>query len=80
MGLAAEVPFTSALIDMDLPNREGFRAGRALRDQGFQGTLVGLTSRSLEGAARLGERADFTSYLAKPARLEELMRSLSELG
>jgi CheY-like chemotaxis protein len=68
------------LLDISLPDQDGYTVAKILRTQGYKGRIIGLTGYSTEEAKVKGERAGFDAYLVKPAGLAELATVIPEIG
>ncbi|MGE5541367.1 MAG: ATP-binding protein [Bacillota bacterium] len=68
------------LLDVGLPDRDGYEVARLLRERGYTGRLIALTGFSTEEAKERGKRAGFDHYLVKPAGFADLKRVIPELG
>ena len=72
-------PADVLLLDILLPDEDGFSVARKLRHLGFGGRLIALSGFSTEDARGKGIEAGFDEYLVKPAGLAELRRVIPEL-
>ncbi|MDL2354542.1 MAG: response regulator [Pseudomonadota bacterium] len=61
-----------AILDIGLPDIDGFELAKALRRRGFTGTLVALTGYGQEDDKRRAFEAGFDVHLTKPANLDQL--------
>lgn len=75
-GLAPDI----AILDIGLPDMDGFAVAKAARAQGFLGRLIALTGYSTEEARAKGVEAGFDHYLIKPASLADLQRVIPEIA
>ena len=64
--------FDLAIIDIMLPDGDGYGLCRALRSRGISAPVLMLTARTLEQDVVQGFDAGADDYLAKPYRLREL--------
>jgi signal transduction histidine kinase len=67
------------LLDIGLPDMEGYEVARALKDLGVTATLVALTGYGQESDIRKAEKAGFAHHLTKPAGLAEIEEILVTL-
>jgi signal transduction histidine kinase/CheY-like chemotaxis protein len=68
------------LLDLALPDVDGYAAAKTMRARGFRGKLIALTGYSGEEIREKGREAGFEAYLVKPASLEELKRAIPEIA
>jgi signal transduction histidine kinase len=76
----AEMPPDIAILDIGLPDMDGYTLAKSLRLRGYQGRLIALTGYSTEDARKKGREAGFEHYLAKPASLADLKRVIPEIA
>lgn len=67
------------LLDIGLPDMEGYEVAQALTGLGVEATLVALTGYGQESDIRKAERAGFAHHLTKPAGLAEIEEILVTL-
>jgi CheY-like chemotaxis protein len=65
-----------AILDIGLPDIDGFERARALRLLGFDGRLVALTGYGQDRDKRLSADAGFDLHLTKPVDLDALERAI----
>src|SRR6185436_14608761 len=72
----------TAILDIGLPVMDGYSLGRELRTRlgGAAPTLIALTGYGQDRDKRRGEEAGFSAHLVKPVDVDELLRSIDELG
>lgn len=66
------------LMDMSLPDINGYVATRRLRSHGFGNPIIAMTGRTAQGDRELCIRAGCTDYLAKPADLGQLQLKIEQ--
>jgi DNA-binding response OmpR family regulator len=76
---AAEQSFDLLILDLMLPDGNGYALARQLREQGFTGRILMLTARTLEEDVVRGFESGADDYLGKPYRLRELMARVRAL-
>jgi two-component system response regulator CpxR len=78
--LAKTTPFDIIILDVQMPQMDGFEVLRALRAQGYTGGLIMLTGEGdVEDAVRASQLgAD--DYLPKPVRIAALDRVLAKIA
>jgi CheY-like chemotaxis protein len=72
------------LSDISMPGKDGYALIREIRDQEGKGgrvtPAIAITAFGKEHGAEGALRAGFSAYLGKPLDLDELCRSILELG
>lgn len=64
------------LMDMQMPEMNGFEATRLLRDAGYPGAIVALTANATVDIKRQCHDAGFDGFLSKPIEVEEFFETL----
>jgi two-component system, sensor histidine kinase and response regulator len=76
-------PFDVILMDVQMPEMDGFAATAAIREQekatGRHVPIVALTAHALKGDRERCLAAGMDAYLAKPVQSQELLRVLEDL-
>jgi DNA-binding response OmpR family regulator len=78
-GSLAQGSFDLIILDIMLPDTDGYTLCRELRDQGNGARVLMLTARTLEEDVVRGFEAGADDYVAKPYRLAELLARVSAL-
>lgn len=68
------------LLDLGLPDQDGYSVGKTIRARGYRGRLVALTGFSTEESKERGKEVGFEHYLVKPAGFSELKRAIPEIA
>jgi CheY-like chemotaxis protein len=68
------------LLDIGLPEMDGYEVARRLRAEGTAGVLIALTGYAQPEDVRRAEAAGFDAHVTKPVAFSELARVLEEHG
>ncbi|MFU8802575.1 MAG: CheR family methyltransferase [Bradymonadaceae bacterium] len=69
----AGAPFDVVIMDMQMPELDGYEATRALRRSGFEAPIIALTAAAMEGNDKVCFAAGCTDYMSKPVRPGDLV-------
>jgi CheY-like chemotaxis protein/HPt (histidine-containing phosphotransfer) domain-containing protein len=68
--------FDLVLMDIQMPNLDGYEALRFLRDRSYEVPVVALTAHAMKEAAERCVNAGFTAHLAKPIDARDLIAAV----
>jgi signal transduction histidine kinase/CheY-like chemotaxis protein len=68
------------LMDIGLPDQDGYAVAKTMRARGYHGRLIALTGYSTEDARKKGSAAGFEHYVIKPAGFNDLKRVIPEIA
>jgi CheY-like chemotaxis protein len=72
--------FDVVLMDMQLPDMDGFQAAAAIWGLGPAPPIIALTAHAMKGYREKCLGAGFAGYIAKPFRKQELFSSIESIG
>lgn len=78
--MAESAPYDVVVLDVMLPDIDGFQTCRRLREGGVETPILMLTARTAVGDRVAGLEAGADDYLAKPFQLPELVARLRALA
>ena len=78
LALVESTDFDILLLDIGMPQMDGYELVRRLRERGVDSPIVALTGYGLEGDKQKARDAGFTTHLTKPIGLQEIRELLAQ--
>lgn len=78
---ATKIEYALAILDMQMPEMDGIALAEAIHgvEAYVDLPLVMLTSLTMQGHARIARAANFSAYLTKPIREQQLIQCINEV-
>ncbi|HRA89177.1 MAG TPA: ATP-binding protein, partial [Planctomycetaceae bacterium] len=67
------------LLDMQMPNLDGYQTAQQLRKLGYTGPIIALTADAMQGDMNLCREAGCNDYLAKPIDVQLLLEMVYQM-
>jgi CheY-like chemotaxis protein len=77
--VAMRQPFNVLLMDIQMPEMDGYEATQQLRQQGYRRPIFALTAHAMKGDRDKAMHSGFDQYLTKPVTRTQLIDSLLPL-
>ncbi len=75
--MAQKENFELILMDIQMPEMDGFEATQQLRQKGWEGSIIALTAHALQPERDRAMKNGFNDYLVKPIKKEKLWFAIS---
>jgi PAS domain S-box-containing protein len=77
---AQKEEYDVVLMDIQMPELNGYKATEALRESGFTKPIIALTAHAMEEERERCLRSGFNDYLTKPVNRKRLIREIAEFA
>lgn len=73
----ADNSFSAILMDIQMPEMDGFEALKQIREKGIKAPVIALTAHAMKGDRERCMQAGFNDYLSKPLARKDLIACIS---
>jgi two-component system, chemotaxis family, CheB/CheR fusion protein len=71
------IPYDLILLDMQMPNMDGYEAARQIRQLGYTGPIIALTADAMQGDMTKCLEAGCNAYLSKPIDKSSMLQKVA---
>jgi CheY-like chemotaxis protein len=73
-------PYDLILMDVQMPEMDGYKATRAIRDAGYRMPIIAMTANAMKGDREKCLASGMDDYISKPVNPKKILEKIIQWG